>query len=317
MKNLKVTGKDEGQRLDRFLAEKMQVSRKKAKQWIDQGQIFLGKKKLIIASWELQGGDEIQIQEPGAAVPSRRRRYLKVYYQDKDLIVVEKPAGVACESTPQTLTSTLVDDLNDYLRRSQPDHPYPYLGLMHRLDRETSGLMVYTLSRRGNRLAQDFRAHRIARRYLALVEGSLSRSQGRIELSLQKDPASGGKRMKVRPAQGEIKGHQGRAKPGRGVSSRAITDYLVQERYPGATLVEARLLTGKTHQVRVHLASVGHPVVGDALYGQRGKAPRQLLHSAYLEFRHPVTGKKMIFRSPLPKDFRAVLEKVRKRELGL
>lgn len=293
-KTFKVTNKQQDQRLDMFLAEQLSISRKKVKALIDQGRIWSGEKKIIIASWKLQEGDSVEIREKDEITLPRRQRYLKIWYEDAYLLVVEKPPGVACERTGQTLTSTLVDDLNDYLRRAHPGKPYPYIGLMHRLDRETSGLMVYSLSKQANRLARDFRFHQIERKYLAIVEGSMKSSEGRINRPVEKDERSGGRRMKTAKASG-------------GSSRQAITDFVVRQRFPQATLVEARLLTGRTHQVRVHFASLGHPVMGDKVYGSRVRAPRQMLHASHLEFEHPVTKKKLKFTSPLPKDFKSLL----------
>jgi 23S rRNA pseudouridine1911/1915/1917 synthase len=291
-KPLKVTNKQHGQRLDLFLADNLSLSRKKVKALIDQGRVWSGDKKIIIASWKVQEGDNLQVREKDELAPPRRHRYLKIWYEDPYLLVVEKPPGVACERTGQTLSSTLVDDLNDYLRRAHPGKPYPYIGLMHRLDRETSGLMVYSLSKRANRLARDFRFHKIERRYLAIVEGAMKSSEGRINRPLEKDMRSGGRKMKTATA---------------GSSRRAITDYVVRQRFPQATLVEARLLTGRTHQVRVHFASLGHPVMGDKVYGSSARVQRQMLHASHLEFDHPVTKKKLRFSSPIPKDFKTLL----------
>ena len=301
MEKIKVGPEQDGMRLDQFLVQQLGQSRKKIKQTIDQGKVFMGGRRIIIASWKILDGDVVELREPSEVQLPRRKRYLKVYFEDRDLIVVEKPSGVACERTPQTLTSTLVDDLNDYLSRAHPERPFPYLGLMHRLDRETSGLMVYTLSREANRLSNDFKRHRIQRRYLALVEGALKQAQGRIDRPVTKDPRSGGRKMRVL---------EGAAAKGPG---RAVTDFLVKERFQDATLVEARLLTGRTHQVRAHFSYLGHPIVGDKLYGSHRNAPRHLLHANYLEFHHPLSGKKLKFHSPLPKDFESVVERMRKR----
>ncbi len=306
MATFKVNKNQQGMRLDQFLAQAMKSSRKKAKQLIDEGRVFLGEKKLIIASWELHAGDTLELKEAGAvsSLP-RRQRYLKIYHEDPDLLVVEKPPGVGCERTAQTLSSTLVDDINDYLRRAHPEIAYPYVGLMHRLDRETSGLMVYTLSKRANVLAEQFKRHRMGRKYLALVEGEVEKSEGRIERAIVKDLEAKGKKMKALP---------GRGTPGKG---RAVTLFRVLERYRGATLLEARLETGRTHQVRVHLAALGHPIVGDRLYGSKLPAPRQALHAAAMEFRHPVTEKKLSFKSKPPKDFEGLMEKFRADSVGL
>lgn len=305
MNSFKVNSEQQGVHLDQFLAKMMKTSRKKAKQMIDEGKVFLGDRKLIIASWKLQTGDVVELKDPEKAVLPRRKRYLKVYFEDSDLLVVEKPPGVACERTAQTLSSTIVDDINDYLRRAHPQILYPYVGLMHRLDRETSGLMVYTLSKQANELATQFKRHQIGRKYLLLVEGNIVKNEGRIEKGLRKDLGSGGKKMQI---------VEGKSLPR---ELRAVTHFQVLERYGAVTLVEAQLETGKTHQVRAHLASLGHPVVGDKLYGSKISAPRQLLHAAYLEFRHPGTLKKMKFRSEPPKDFQQLVEKLRAQAVGL
>ncbi|HKY61989.1 MAG TPA: RluA family pseudouridine synthase [bacterium] len=304
MESFKVSQSQDGLRLDQYLAKAKASSRKKAKQLIDEGRVFLGDRKVIIASWEVKAGETWSIRAPGDTAVPRRERYLKVHYEDKDLLVVEKPPGVACESTAQTLTSTLVDDINDYLRRAHPDIEHPYVGLMHRLDRETSGLMVYTLSREANVLSDQFKRHTIVRHYLALVDGRMAKAEGRIESAIVKDLAAKGKKMKS-------------VKARKGAEGFAATEYRVLERYRDATLVEARLETGRTHQVRVHLASLGHPVIGDKLYGSKIAASRHLLHSAYLEFKHPLSGKKMVFRSKPPGDFKKLQEKFRSEAVGL
>ncbi|HKX12620.1 MAG TPA: RluA family pseudouridine synthase [bacterium] len=304
MESLKVTKDQNGLRLDQYLAKAKAFSRKKAKQLIDEGRVFLGDRKVIIGSWEVKAGETWSIRAPGDTAVPRRERYLKVHHEDKDLLVVEKPPGVACESTAQTLTSTLVDDINDYLRRAHPDIPHPYVGLMHRLDRETSGLMVYTLTREANALSDQFKRHTIVRHYLALVDGRVTKPEGRIESAIVKDLEAKGKKMKA-------------VKARKGAEGFAVTEFRVLERYRDATLIEARLETGRTHQVRVHLASLGHPVIGDKLYGSKIKAPRHALHSAYLEFKHPLSGKKMIFRSKPPNDFKNLQEKFRADAVGL
>lgn len=304
MDSFKVKPEQQDMRLDHFLAQAMKSSRKKAKQLIDEGKVFLGDRKVIIASWKVQAGETWALKDPNEATLPRRKRYLKVYYEDPDLLVVEKPPGVACERSAQTLTSTLVDDINDYLRRAHPEIEHPYVGLMHRLDRETSGLMVYTLSRAANTLSDQFKRHTVGRRYLALVDGQLKKAEGTIEAAIVKDLEAKAKKMKTLGGRG---GKEGRAK----------THFFVLERYRDATLVEARLETGRTHQVRVHFASLGHPVVGDRLYGSKVPAPRQALHAAFLEFRHPLTNKKLSFRSKPPKDFQNLQEKFRSEAIGL
>lgn len=292
-------------RLDQFLAQAMKVSRKKAKQLIDEGKVFLGDRKIIIASWKVQKGEKWELKDPAEAQLPRRKRYLKVYFEDPDLLVVEKPPGVACERSAQTLSSTLVDDINDYLRRAHPEIEHPYVGLMHRLDRETSGLMVYTLSKAANDLSDQFKRHTVGRRYMALVEGQIKKAEGTIETSIVKDLSAKGKKMKTLPGKGASR------------EGRAVTYFRVVERYRDATLVEARLETGRTHQVRVHFAGLGHPVLGDKLYGSKTHLPRHALHAAHLEFRHPLRNKKMTFNSKPPNDFQKLMEKLRSETVGL
>ena len=305
MNSFKVSPKQDQMPLDHFLAQSLKTSRKKAKQMIDEGKIFLGNKKIIIASWKLQSGDSIEIKDPNEATLPRKSRYLKIHYEDPDLLVVEKPPGIACERSAQTLSSTLVDDINDYLRRAHPGIEHPYVGLMHRLDRETSGVMVYTLSKKANTLADQFKRHKLGRRYLALVEGDVKQNEGYIEKAIVKDSEAQGKKMKALP---------GKKSTG---PQRARTYYRVLERYGKATLIEAQLETGRTHQVRVHLASLGHPVLGDRIYGSKIANPRHALHASYLEFHHPLTHKKMAFRSKPPKDFEKLMEKLRTEVTGL
>jgi len=304
MKTFQVKTEQEGMRLDQFLPQAMGGSRKKAKQLIDEGRVYLGDRKVIIASWEVKAGETWSLRDPGEVTLPRRERYLKVYYEDPDLLVVEKPPGVACERTAQTLSSTLVDDINDYLRRAHPEIEHPYVGLMHRLDRETSGIMVYTLSRRANSLSDQFKRHSVVRRYLALVEGPIKKAEGTVDSVLVKDLAARGKKMKSLKV------------GGKGGGNRSVTHFEVLERYRNATLIEARLETGRTHQVRVHLASLGHPVVGDKLYGSKTPSPRHALHAAYLEFRHPLSNKKIHFKSKPPKDFQRLIETLRAKSAG-
>jgi len=296
MSSLKVTKKYQDQRLDLFLVEKLKTSRKKAKQMIDEGQVFIGPRKIIIASWKLQEGDEVELKDPKSASLPRRERYLKVLYEDLDILVVEKPPGVACERTAQTLTSTLVDDINDYLKRAHPNRPYPYVGLMHRLDRETSGLMIYTLSRRANRLSEQFKGHRVVRRYLALVQGRMQKTEGRINLALRKDPKFQGKRMQVfRTKKGVTRG-------------RALTQYEVIKLSKNHSLLRVGIAKGSRHQIRIHLASLGHPVVGDKIYGKDTGGEkfsyRHLLHATAVNFKHPFLKNQIQITSPLPKDFK-------------
>ncbi len=291
--------RENGARLDRSLQALTGLSRKKVKALLDTGRVVLNNRKVVIASWEVKRGDRLQVlKETDERHPDAKGHFLKVLYEDPHLLVVKKEAGIPCESSPITTAPTLVEIINVYLRRRSPGQKGHYLGLVHRLDRETSGVMVYTKSREANRITDQFKRHTIVRRYLAIVAGPVAREEGTISGFLAKSPLlKGGKK----------------AKPSTEATGRkATTRWRLLERYPDASLLEVDLDTGRTHQIRVHLASIGHPVIGDKIYGTSPiPFPRQALHAAYLCFRHPITGKKMEFRSELPRDLKKLVDRLR------
>ncbi|HSA59175.1 MAG TPA: RluA family pseudouridine synthase [bacterium] len=288
----------EGERLDRVLQTLTGLSRKKAKSLLDQGRVKVNGRKVIIASWQMKTGDAIEVV--AESMPTAEKYFLKVVYEDSDLLVVEKDAGIGCEPSSLAMRPSIVSIINAYLKRKNPHLKHHYLGLVHRLDRDTSGLMVYTKTKEANKITDQFKRHTIRRKYVAVVEGRIDKDQGRIEGFLKKsDLLGGGRKVAL-----------GTAYSGQ----KAVTDFRVLERYGGATLVEINLNTGRTHQIRVQMASIGHPVVGDRIYGKeedRIRFPRQALHAAYLKFHHPVTGQKMEFSSELPKDMRKLVDRLR------
>lgn len=291
----------DGERLDRVLQTLTGLSRKKAKGLLDQGRIRVNGRKVVIASWMMHTGDRIEVitAEGPAATPEAEKYFLKVVYEDADLLVIEKDAGIGCELSAIATKPSIVSIINAYLKRKNPHLKHHYLGLVHRLDRETSGLMVYTKTKEANKITDQFKRHVIRRRYRAVVEGRLEDDHARIESFLKKsDLLKGGRKVTM-------------ATPHAG--QKAVTDFRVLERYDNATLVEVSLNTGRTHQIRVQMASIGHPVVGDRIYGE-GEGihfPRQALHAAYLKFHHPVSGQKMEFSSELPKDMRKLVDRLR------
>lgn len=288
------------QRLDLFLKEAAQFSRKEAKRLLDAGKVFVNQRKVIIASWELASGDEVSIQGEKDSTPFReaaKNYFLKVAFEDDNLIVVEKDAGVPSEPTPTALKPDLPEIVYQYLKRTHPEFTHPQVLKLHRLDQATSGLMVYGKSNKALPLLEDFKKHNIHRSYLALVEGRVKNEQGHIDAPLVKLAQKRGEKMKV-----------GALSQGAKV---AATDYRVLQRYPEHTLLQVDLQTGRTHQVRAHLAHLGHPVVGDFVYGKnpRNKALGAIaLHSYELGFTHPVTKKKVKFRSKPPKHFRSMID---------
>jgi len=296
---LSVGPADAGSRLDLFLKSHPAAgSRKAAKRLLDQGRVRVNGRKTIIASWELKKGDEVWVASDERPPLDASRYFLKVIHEDDDLIVVEKDAGIPSETTAQTLKPSLVQIINAYLEQQAPPGTKPYLGLIHRLDTDTSGLMVYTKKKAANKISLQFKDHSIIRRYHAVVLGQVEQEHGHIKVPLAKVGQGGGRKVQVAP---------------RGQGLTAETQYRILERYQEASLIEVMPTTGRTHQLRVHLAHIGHPIVGDKLYGVKGgpRFKRQALHAAVLGFKHPITKKKLKFENELPKDMRRLVDTLR------
>ncbi len=289
-------------RLDLFLKEACQISRKEAKKLLDAGKVLVNQLKVIIASWELKKGDQIALLGEKDITPqseSAKNYFLKVYHEDEHLIVVEKDAGIACETTPIALKPSLPEIIYQYLKRAHPNFSHPFVLNLHRLDQQTSGVMVYGKSKSSTPLLEAFKKHQIQRRYLAIVEGNVKKDQGKVDVSLLKKPHAIGRKMF--PTEDKD-------------AKKAFTEYRVLQRYQDKTLLEVILKTGRTHQVRAHLAYLGHPVVGDSIYGKSNKgvrsyAPALALHAAEISFIHPVSKKKMSFKSKPPKTFQSLITK--------
>jgi 23S rRNA pseudouridine1911/1915/1917 synthase len=216
-----------------------------------------------------------------------------VVHLDEDVAVIEKPAGLVVHSAPSHKGETLVDLLEGIVGGGEGTRP----GIVHRLDKDTSGLMVVARNDEAHReLARMVKAREVLREYTALVEGRLGSRSGTIDAPLGRD-----RRQRTK-----------RAVKGAG-SRDARTHFEVIEALPGDTLVHARLETGRTHQIRVHFAAIGHPVVGDPEYGTRGRhgLERQFLHSSRLAFTHPRTEERLEFTSGLPADLLDALTEAR------
>jgi 23S rRNA pseudouridine1911/1915/1917 synthase len=293
-------------RLDKFLAGRLpELSRSAAQRLIDDGQVTVDGEP-VKASHKVRAGDRIVVLLPGKeshelvpeAIP------LDVVYEDAALIVVNKAAGMVVHPAPGHPGGTLVNALLAHcpeLAVSGGERP----GIVHRLDRDTSGLILAAKSEKARRaLQRQFKDRQVHKAYLALLEGHLQPAYGRIEAPVGRDPQHR-QRMKVLAGGRE-----------------AITEYHVLEQFahptgPVAgeyTLIEAEPITGRTHQIRVHLASIGHPVVGDAVYGRRKQrlpVSRQFLHARRLRFRHPQTGERLDLEAPLPEDLAQVLALLR------
>jgi 23S rRNA pseudouridine1911/1915/1917 synthase len=235
---------------------------------------------------------EYELADAQAREPSPEPIPLRVVYEDADLLVIDKPAGMVVHPAAGHWSGTVVHALlgrgGTWSTVGGEERP----GIVHRLDKGTSGLMVVARNDTAHRsLAAQLADHSLARAYLALVRGVLKSEAGVLEGDIARDPRDR-KRMAVV-----------------GAGRFARTRYSVRERFARHTLLRCDLDTGRTHQIRVHLSALGHPIVGDAQYGRRqpGEPPRPLLHAWQLRFRHPVTGDEVRFEAPLPTDFSAYL----------
>jgi len=279
-----------------------ELSRRKAREVIEKGQVTVDGATALDAGRSVAGTERI---EWDANRPARRRARssLPLLYEDGQLLVVDKPAGLlSVPSSPDARDEdTVLARVREYVRHLRPRQPY--VGVVHRLDRDTSGALAFALEPATREaLRALFRHHRIERRYLALVGGAPRGERGEVDLALR-DEYEGGRRGVARPGEA--------ARP-------ALTRWRVVERLPGAALLEVELETGRQHQIRVHLAHVGLPVLGDSLYGKDARAPvavrRQMLHAQLLGLTHPATGRSLCIESPLPADFAKALAALRAKQ---
>jgi 23S rRNA pseudouridine1911/1915/1917 synthase len=278
-----------GERLDSFLARHV-GSRAAATRAVEAGVLVDGSARP--KSYRLTGGESLRLLVSDVVVPERSVPVSpKIAYGDEHLLVVDKPAGLVVHPGAGNLEGTLVDALRDELAGGEADRP----GIVHRLDKDTSGLMVVARSEEAHkRLSKLVRAHELERAYLALVAGRPRSRSGRIEAPIGRD-----------------REHATRVSLNTDVPREAITHFEVEQLWEGHSLLRVRLETGRMHQIRVHLAAIGLPVVGDTVYGVADPAlGRQFLHAARLAFPHPFTGEQVDVSSPLPPDLQAYVDKL-------
>ena len=309
-------------RIDRYMSEHMEdTSRSRVQQAIKEGYVTVNGEPAK-ANYAVRPGDVISF-----SMPYRRRGLeivpqdipLNIVYEDEDVLVVDKPAGMVVHPGHGHYEGTLINALSHHLGISQgPEAEDERMGiLVHRIDKDTSGLLAVAKNPESQlKLAKQFFDHSIDRRYVAVVWGDLPEDEGTIDGDIGRDP---GDRLRFKVV-GE--GREGK---------HAVTHYRVLERFGFVTFVECLLETGRTHQIRVHMSSIGHPIFNDARYGgseiRKGTiytkyrqfiancfelCPRQALHAQILGFEHPRTRQQLRFSSPLPEDMTALLDKWRK-----
>lgn len=310
-----VTPEKSRQRVDVFLSSVMpEVTRSRMKALSEEGKVLVNGKP-VKAGYKVRENDSVQVSLPERApeYPEPEDMPLDILYEDKDIIVVNKPSGMAVHPGAGRISGTLVNALlhhtggpDGLALTGAPLRP----GIVHRLDRDTTGSLAVAKNDRSYlSLARQLKERSARRKYIALVWGSFRDDEGSIDLAIGRDPVQ---RKKIST----------RAR----IKRRAITRYRVLKRFPLMTLLELKLETGRTHQIRVHLNAVHHPVVGDQVYGKRAIPPalpkaatdvlkgirRQMLHAWSLGIEHPATGEHMEFRAPIPPDMQRLLNALEK-----
>lgn len=296
---------DAGARLDRWITSQgLELTRSRIQRLIDEGRVRVDG-QVQPARYRLRGGEHVEVEVPAPQpvdLVADDSVHFTIVYEDDDLAVIDKPAGLVVHPAPGHREGTLVHGLLARLSGLSAVGGRARPGLVHRLDQDTSGLLVIAKNDAAHlHLADQLRARTLGRIYRAIVWGQPQPEKDRIDLPLDRDPRSRKRRAVVEGGR------------------RAITDYRIEARAPGASLLRLRLRTGRTHQIRVHLAHRGHPVLGDALYGGDARrltgahpshrpalsaaleaAGRQALHACELSLAHPRTGEALRWRSPLP-----------------
>jgi 23S rRNA pseudouridine1911/1915/1917 synthase len=297
-------------RLDKALAEATGLSRARVQGLIEEGRVEIGGKRAVSASPKVAAGTPFRIEIPSAVAAEALPEDipLTIAHEDAHLIVIDKPAGMVVHPAAGNLSGTLVNALLHHCRGQLSGiNGVARPGIVHRIDKDTSGLIVVAKTDAAHEgLAVQFAAHSVHRRYIAVTAGQPRPTQGTINARIGRSDADR-KKMTVLP------NNSSRGKT-------AVTHYKVVERLDQAAVIECRLETGRTHQVRVHCASIGHPLLGDPTYGRTPKQlrpvlerlgfARQALHAAELGFRHPVTGENVVFRSSLPPDMSELIDQL-------
>ncbi len=304
-KSFEVEGKA-GLRIDRYLAEELpELSRSYLQKVIKEGGVCLGGRPLK-ANYKVNPGDVIELALPPAVETEVEPEDLPldILYEDSDLIFVNKPKGMVVHPSAGHASGTLVNGLLYHCRGELSGiNGVMRPGIVHRIDKDTTGVLVVCKNDRAhNGVAEQLKVHSITRRYRAIVCGDLKNDTGTVDAAIGRHPVDR-KRMAVT------------AKGGK----RAVTHYRVLERFGTYTYIECELETGRTHQIRVHMGSIGHPILGDEVYG-RGKLPYwmqgirgmqgQVLHAMVLGVTHPSTGEYLEVRAPLPGYFLELLKKM-------
>lgn len=293
------TADDEGKRSDVFLAERLGISRANVQKMIDAERISLGP-KIVKANHKVKEGElfVVRYQEAVPMELAAENIPLDILYEDQDVVVINKARGMVVHPASGNYTGTLVNALLYHCKNLSGINGVIRPGIVHRLDKDTTGVIVVAKNDAAHiSLSEQIQTKSARRTYLVVVRGNVKQDSGRVETLIGRDSKDRKKMAVV-------------SKNGRD----AITEYEVMERFGRFTLLRCRLLTGRTHQIRVHLEYLGYPVVGDPKYSPQ-KTPfsinGQALHSHELTFKHPRTGEEMSFTAPLPEDMKKIITRLR------
>jgi 23S rRNA pseudouridine1911/1915/1917 synthase len=310
--SIQIPLKDQGRRIDQFLSEtNLHLSRSQAKKLIEEGAILLNNQKTK-PSAHIKSGDLIsgRLPKPEPLSLEPEPLPLPILYEDSSIIVIDKPAGMVVHPAAGNTSGTLVNALLHHCKDLAGINGVLRPGIVHRLDRETSGVMVVAKDDEAfHQLARQFKNRLVEKVYLAVAHGIFKQDEGLIDTPIGRHPVQR-KRMSTRTRKGKT----------------AMTRWKVLERFGPLAFLEIYPQTGRTHQIRVHLSSLGHPILGDPLYGRKGKTGsiqdailkecvkrinRQALHAHRLGFNHPRTGERVQFVAPVPQDMKETLECLR------
>lgn len=297
--SLLVAQDDEGQRLDTYIADVSDLSRSHIQKLIGEGLVLVNG-RTEKANYKIRAADRVQITMPPSIPPSAEPENipLDILYEDNDVIVINKPRDLVVHPAAGNETGTLVNALLGSCKDLSGINGVSRPGIVHRLDKDTSGVMMVAKNDKAHiHLADQIQKRIAGRKYLAIVHGNIIEEHGLIDAPIGRHPVDR-KKMAVNLTNGKS----------------AITHFTVKERFGQYTLVECKLETGRTHQIRVHMFYIGHPVVGDPKYGPKQShfsIRGQALHSTELTFLQPSTGERLVFSAPIPNDMQMILTALR------
>lgn len=294
-----VEEKDKGTRIDKYLSDAIEGKSRSFIQGLIEKDSIMVNGKCPKSNYKLKALDEIEVTlpEPEVLKVDAEDIPIDIIYEDDDVVVVNKSQGMVVHPAPGNYNGTLVNALLYHCKNLSSINGVIRPGIVHRIDKDTSGVLVVAKNDEAHTfLSEQLKDHSMKREYYALIEGRLKNDSGTIDKPLARSKKD---RLKIAIVEG---------------GKRAVTHYEVIERYNGYTLIKCRLETGRTHQIRVHMASIGFPLVGDPLYGfkrQKFKVEGQVLHAKTLGFIHPRTKEYMEFTTELPEYFTSILNKLR------